>query len=126
MNKIIDKRGTKAMNCKRCGKEIIGDIQRYCNDCKRELRGEEPIKTNRSADKEKVLNEEKAVKEESLEQEIVKETHTEEIPEKTVKKKEKKSRIFSFGYILLVLFIIIITFLVSCMAGFAMGPILPL
>lgn len=119
------------MNCKRCGKEIIGDIQRYCNDCKRELRGEEPVKLHRSPDKEAVLEKalnEKVEKEVKIEvkKEVEKEIHTEEMIEEKGKKKEKKHRIFSFGYILLVLFIIIITFLVSCMAGFAMGPILPL
>lgn len=25
------------MQCKKCGKEIIGEIQRYCNDCKKEI-----------------------------------------------------------------------------------------
>lgn len=25
------------MHCKRCGKEIIGEIQRYCNSCKKEI-----------------------------------------------------------------------------------------
>lgn len=86
------------MNCKRCGKEIVGEIQRYCNECKREVRGEEPVKT--------------------LEKEAYRETIS--------KKKEKKHRIFSLGYILLVIFIIALTFLASCVVGFAIGPVLPI
>lgn len=107
------------MNCKRCGKEIVGEIQRYCNECKRELRGEEPLMPTNSLEEEK-YKEVQAINESK-----------EEVPQEVIQdeispKKEKKHRIFSFGYILLVIFIIILTFLASCVVGFSLGPVLPI
>nr|WP_302598636.1 hypothetical protein [uncultured Cellulosilyticum sp.] len=108
------------MNCKRCGKEIVGEIQRYCNECKREVRGEEPVKTlEKEAYRETISKKE----EKMVCEEIVSPPAKEE---EVSQKKEKKHRIFSLGYILLVIFIIALTFLASCVVGFAIGPVLPI
>ncbi len=79
------------MNCKKCGKEIVGQIKRYCDECK-----SNSTMSIRSANK--------------------------EIEEKP----EKRPRVFSFGYILLIIFIITVTFMASCFVGFAIGPVLPI
>lgn len=123
------------MNCKRCGKEIVGEIQRYCNDCKRELKGQsrvdETSKTQRDSKKVELA---KQIKEQpgkfSKELKQVEQTKKTEKAlndnVQTENKKEKKSRIFSFGYVLLIIVMMLVAFLISVVIGFSIGPVLPI
>ena len=98
------------MNCKRCGNEIIGEIQRYCNDCKKELNGEP---------REKKGFTQTEVKQSEMKQEKVKQEETKEVEEK-----RKRSLLATIGYILFVIIIMTVVFLGSIMIGFSMGPFL--
>ena len=124
------------MNCKRCGNEIVGEIQRYCNDCKRELNGEPREKKGftKIFRKENKVEETKTepvetVKQEEVRQAEVKKTEMkqEKVKQEEIKEVEekcKRSLLATIGYILFVIVIMAVVFLGSIMIGFSIGPFL--
>lgn len=124
------------MNCKRCGNEIIGEIQRYCNECKKELNGEPKEKKGftKIFRKENKVEETKTepvetVKQEEVRQAEVKKTEMkqEKVKQEEIKEVEekcKRSLLATIGYILFVIVIMAVVFLGSIMIGFSIGPFL--
>lgn len=100
------------MKCKKCGKEFEGEIQRYCNVCKGTAVSTHVIEEK----EEEITNTKKAKKKAKAKQETV----------TTKEQKTKRSPIFTIGYVLLVLLIMIIVFGVSIVIGFSIGPALPI
>lgn len=91
------------MNCKKCGKEIVGEVKRYCNECK-----SDSIETRETEPSQKEKKSKKAPK------------------EKEPKEKAPRSKVFTLGYVLLIFLVIVITFFLAYKIGFTIGPVLPI
>lgn len=134
------------MNCKRCGNEIVGEIQRYCNDCKRELNGEprekkgftkkfrkenkveetktEPVETVKQVEVKQTQIKQEEVKQTEVKQSEMKQEKVKQEETKQVEEKRKRSLLATIGYILFVIVIMAVVFLGSIMIGFSIGPFL--
>lgn len=133
------------MECKKCGKTIIGSPQRYCSACKRKLRASsknsettnenicEPVQTERMSIEtfrrtkeikvEEVMIEEK---EKIIENEKKISKQEEKVLKKEEIKREKKSKVFTLGYFLFIIIIMLAVLAGSYMLGIAIGPYLPI
>lgn len=101
------------MKCKKCGKEIIGEIQRYCPECKKKLEMQK-------------MSEEKAAPQPTIPT----------ISKKVSKKKEKqtkppakhsqdsKKRKLRVGRIIFTLLLLVIIFIVSYYIGCYIVPLM--
>ncbi|WP_054741215.1 hypothetical protein [Cellulosilyticum ruminicola] len=124
------------MKCKRCGNEIVGEIQRYCNDCKRELNGQPrekkaPRKLFKKEKSEEQVKKVKTAKGIKMLEEIrgdIKEdkkiiSKNIEVPEEEGEVR-KRSIVGTIAYILFVFIIMTAIFVGSVAIGFSIGPTL--